>query len=103
MRILLNANAGDGGTPPSENAPSPAAAPAAAPPAAEPPPAATAVVTGKKSEREVQLEKDLEAERKRVKDREVQVSELQDENFRLKGKGTPKQKRTSVTLFRYRE
>lgn len=105
MRLLLNSDAGDGGTPtPVVNAPQPAADPpaSAAPQPAQPPPAATAVVTGKKTEREVQLEKELEEERKRIKDRETKISELEDQNFKLKtGPRPQKEKRVRLTPFRF--
>jgi hypothetical protein len=101
MRILLNSDAGDGGNPTPNNAPQPASPPAQpAQPPAEPPPAASAVVTGKKSEREVQLEKELEAERGKLREREIKISELEDQNFQLKGSQPKKEKRVRLTLFR---
>lgn len=44
---------------------------------AAPPPAATTVVNGTKTERELALEAELEGERKKVRDRELRVSELE--------------------------
>jgi hypothetical protein len=98
-KLLLNADAGDGGSPNTDKAPSPAATPpaSAAPPSAEPPPAAVVVATGKKTEREVELEKRLEQVEKDKKDRETQICELQDQNFALKA--PPKKKKVRVTLF----
>jgi hypothetical protein len=63
----------EGGTPaPTENNPAPAPAEPAAPP-----PAATTVLQGTKTERELDLEKKL-------RDREIELSHIQDENHRLK-------------------
>ena len=62
--------------PPSEEPPPPA------PPA--PPPAAEIVLTGEKTERELQLEKDLEAERQSRNKIELDNAQLQDEVHRLK-------------------
>ena len=59
--------------------------------APNPPPAAATVLTGTRSERETSLQAELEAERgshaktaKEKKDREVRISELEDELRRLK-------------------
>jgi hypothetical protein len=49
-----------------------------------PPPAAQTVVTGTKTERELELERELENERKIRKDREVSLAHFQDENTRLR-------------------
>ena len=70
-------NADAPGTPP---------APATPPPAepAAPPPAAKIVVTAEKTERELQLERDLEAERKRAKDAEMLAAQKTDEFHRYK-------------------
>jgi hypothetical protein len=65
---LRDPNPGEGGNP------SPAADPSAAPAV---PPAAKIVKEGEKTERELTLEKTL-------KDRETRLSELEDENRRLK-------------------
>jgi hypothetical protein len=51
---------------------------------AAPPPAATVVTEGTRNERELELERELEEERNLRKSREVRVSELEDENHRLK-------------------
>lgn len=64
-----------------DQTPAPAPAPAA-------PPAAAAVVNGK-TERELQLEKDLESERAARKKSETDAAYLQDENRRLKEIPTP--------------
>ena len=75
--------------PPSEEPPPPAPpAPPPAPPAA-PPPAAEVVLTGEKNERELQLEKDLEAERQSRKKTELDNAQLQDEVHRLKSPPAP--------------
>jgi hypothetical protein len=70
---------------PENNPPPPTPAPG------EPPPAARIVVTGVRSETEVQLQSELDAERARhaktadeKKQREVRVAELEDEMHRLK-------------------
>jgi hypothetical protein len=78
----------DGGGPVSSAAPVPKATPAEAPPPspnppADPPPAAAVVLTGEKTERELQLEKDLEAERQSRKKVELDNAQLQDEVHRL--------------------
>ena len=51
------------------------------------PPAATVVITGTKTERELELERELDNERKARKDREVTLAHIQDENHRLKSAG----------------
>lgn len=61
--------------------------PPASPPPASPPPAAAVVATGKRTEREVELEAELEKERSTRKQREIRLSELEDETFRLKQAG----------------
>jgi hypothetical protein len=79
MKILLTPEAGEGGTPiPAAQTP-----PVSTPPPA-PPPAATAVLTGTKSERELQLETENEQLKKDKKAREIEAAELLDENHRLK-------------------
>ena len=78
--------------PPSEEPPPPAPpAPPSPPPAplAAPPPAAEIVLTGEKTERELQLEKDLEAERQSRKKIELDNAQLQDEVHRLKSPPPP--------------
>jgi hypothetical protein len=52
-------------------------------PTPEPPPAAKIVVTGEKTERELQLEKDLETERQAKKKVELDNAQLQDKVHRL--------------------
>ena len=82
MKILLDPLPGEGGGAPAPSSPSgplnnPTPQPAA-------PPAAATVLSGTKSERELQLEeenKKLVADKKRV---EVHAAELEDENHRLK-------------------
>lgn len=77
MKRILFSPDGDGGgeaasnptNPPTENNPPPA------PPA--PPPAATTVLQGTRTEREIELEKKL-------KDREIELAHVQDENHQLK-------------------
>lgn len=77
-------DAGDGGSNPAPGA------------AGAPPPAGNTVVHGTRTEREVNLQAELDAANKRaaelstaVKDRETQVSKLQDENRALKQAATP--------------
>lgn len=72
--------------PPADQGPAPAPAPEPANP-----PAADLVLKGKKTEREVALESDLETERnshaktsKEKKERELRIAELEDELHRLK-------------------
>lgn len=79
------------------------------PPTPEPaaPPAARAVLNGPRTEREVSLEAELEAERnshgktaKEKKDREVRINELEDELRRLKNPPPPaRQDRTALEEF----
>src|SRR5690242_9342045 len=83
-RILFAAESADGN---GNIAPAPAAP--AAP--ASPPPAAAAVISGTKTEAELNLEKDLKDERDRhattaaeKKQREIRISELEDELRRLR-------------------
>lgn len=64
------------------------------PPAPAAPPAAAVVHSGKRTEREIELETELEAERSKhaktsdeKKAREIRLAELEDENFRLKQAG----------------
>jgi hypothetical protein len=64
-------------------APDPAPTPAPAP-AAAPPPAAVVVLEGTKTEREIQLEKDLETERLARRKAETDAAYAQDEFRRLK-------------------
>ena len=49
-----------------------------------PPPAATTVLNGQRSERETQLESELQSTRGTVKERELRINQLEDENRRLK-------------------
>ncbi len=76
-----------------ENLPNPAAPPVAdpgpapgqapAPPVvASPPPAAQIVLEGTRTERELALERD-------IKDREIRIAELEDQNRQLKTPPTP--------------
>lgn len=84
------------GTPPAdpqEAPPSPAPAPPEVPggptPSQAPPPAAKTVIEGRKTEREVALERDLKA-------RETRISELEDQNRQLKEvKPTPPREKKS--------
>lgn len=63
--------------------PAPAQPPSPPPATPEPPAAAQVVLTGSKSEREIQLEKDLETERNARKKVECDHAQLQDELHRL--------------------
>lgn len=84
-RKLLSPDPGtEGGGPASSVPSSQPQPPPPAPPPPAPPPAATVVGNATRSEREIQLETDLETERKAKKDREVRISELEDENHRLR-------------------
>ena len=77
METLPNPSA-----PPSTD-PGPAPGQAPAPPVvASPPPAATIVLEGTKTERELALERD-------VKEREMRIAELEDQNRQLKTPPTP--------------
>jgi hypothetical protein len=79
-------------TPPANPPPKPPEPPQGAldnkPPAA-PPPAAKTVLEGQRTEREVQLERNK-------RDLEVRVSELEDENRRLKTPEPPKAKKKTA-------
>lgn len=80
--------------PPIEGGPAPEPSPAPAPapaPAGAPPPAAAAVIDGK-TERELQLEKQLEEENGKRKKAETDASYLADENRRLKETPAPPKK-----------
>ena len=97
IRISLDATArtrGMSSPTDSPSAPEPApSTPPPSPPSAEaPPPAAVIVTEGKRTEREILLEEELrieravrEQEQATRKDREQQICQLEDENFRLKG------------------
>jgi hypothetical protein len=89
-QILFSPDPGDGGGP-SDPTPAPGATTSNPTPPPAPPPAAETVLTGIKSEREIQLETDLQKEREEKqriesekKDREIRISELEDENHQLK-------------------
>lgn len=69
--------------PPANNPPSPSS-PAATPPAPAPPAAAAAVLSGDKTEKELQLEKELESERSARKKVELDNAQLSDELHRAK-------------------
>lgn len=64
--------------------PPPAPSPAPPPPEGAPPPAAKIVVNAERKEGDTDLAAELAAERKKLKDRETRLSELEDENRRLK-------------------
>lgn len=68
--------------------------PASEAPAPAAPPAAQVVITAKRTEREVQLEQELEVVKLTQKQREQRINQLEDENHRLKSvprsKSTPK-------------
>lgn len=82
------------------NPPTPSNAPAA-------PPAARVVTTGTKTEREITLETDLEAERrthaqtaKEKKERELRIAELEDELHKLREPPRPApEKKTALEAF----
>ncbi|MDE2100725.1 MAG: hypothetical protein KGL39_26000 [Patescibacteria group bacterium] len=79
MRILRDPDPpqNPGGNPPPPVNPAPSAPPA-------PPPAAEVVINGERSERELQLEAELERERSGRKKDQTKLCELEDENHRLK-------------------
>ena len=109
-RHIFCAPGGDGG-PGSD--PSPAVPPSPAPPTPAavhsdpaPPPAATIVLNGQRTEREVQLEQELEATRTRAqstaeekKEREKRINQLEDEIHRLITPNKPKSAPWRFTLF----
>lgn len=82
-----------GGTPPPANNPP-----------ADPPPAADVVNKGAKTERELALEQELEAERNGRKKDQTRLSELEDENHRLKeipaDRSKPKTKKSAGPISR---
>ena len=90
--------------PPSEVPNSPQVSPAPAPPpeTLAPPPAAHLVIHGIKSEREIQLEQRLEETERVKKDREMRISELEDQCQQLKRipGGSPAPKRTRLGPIR---
>lgn len=99
-RLLRSPGETDGGSPtPAPEIPPPAAAPACP---SQPPQAAATVIAGKRTEREIELERDLDDERgrhattaKEKKDRELRIAELEDELRRLKEiPATPAAKKT---------
>lgn len=73
-------------TPPSPDTATPGEAPSASPvpPAGAPPPAASAVLSGTRKEGETDLAAELEKERAERKREQMRLSELEDENRRLK-------------------
>jgi|SRR6185312_11863491 len=74
--ILLSPDASEGGEKPAEEKePKPAA------------PVAAKIVANGKSEKEIELEQQLEAEKKRLKKLETDVAHLQDENKTLREVG----------------
>jgi hypothetical protein len=78
----MNTPSQDPPTPPTNNQGDPPQAPPTPPTPQAPPPAANVVKEGTKTEREATLERDLRA-------REQRLSELEDENRRLKVPPTP--------------
>ena len=84
---------------------SPTPAPPAIPPPPAPGPAATVVIEGTKTEREIELEKQLEEAQQGLKKVQTDAAYLQDENFRLKQvpavppTPAPKKQRAFVTLL----
>lgn len=87
-RTVMNSEAGDGGAPAKETTANPPT-PAPPPPPPEPPAAAQVVVNGTRTEREIQLEADLEAERNSRKKVECDNAQLQDELHRLATPAVP--------------
>jgi hypothetical protein len=95
-RILLTADAGEGGDPSPPNTTPPGVSHSPASPvnptaAGAPPPAAHTVLTGERTEDSVRLAQELEAERAShaataadKKAREVRIAELEDELHRIK-------------------
>lgn len=90
----------------SDPAPAPAAPPAAPPVDPPGPPAARVVMTGQRSEREINLETDLARERsahavtaKEKKDRETKIAELEDELYRLRHPARPKAEKSAMEEF----
>ena len=81
---FLSSDPGEGGDP---VPPAEATQPSSPPPPAQPP-AATIVQNATKSEREIQLETELERVNKEKRDREIRLSELEDENHQLKSART---------------
>ncbi len=67
------------GTTPAQNQPSPQ--PSSQP---SPPPAAVTVLNGGITEESSRLAEELESTRKALKERELRMMELEDENFRIK-------------------
>jgi hypothetical protein len=84
---LLSPDPGEGGDPANPN-PSPGTP--VDPPQPAPPPAAKTVLEGTKTERELQLEEENQKLADEKKQREVRISELEDENHRLKSVPTIK-------------
>lgn len=84
-------------------APAPTPEPAA-------PPAAEVVLKGKKTEREIQLQAELDSERsshtktaKEKKDREVRIAELEDELHKLKSAAQPAPKKSFLDISEFFE
>ena len=82
-KILLSPDPGAGGDPAH---PSPPPGPPVSNPAPQPapPPAATTVLEGTKTERELQLEEDNAKLAEEKRDRELRIMQLEDENHQLK-------------------
>lgn len=74
LRVLYSEGETGGGGPEEQDVP----------PLDAPPPAAKIVVEGAKTERELALEQELEAEKSGRKKDQTRLSELEDENHRLK-------------------
>ena len=88
-----------------DNPPAPAPAPSPAPASAAPP-AASTVINGRKTEREISLEAELETERrthaqtaKEKTDREKKIMELEDELHRLRAPRPAPQKKSALEEF----
>lgn len=82
--------------------PPPAPSPAPPPPEGAPPPAAKIVVSAERKEGDTDLARELEETRRKLKEREIRQSELEDENRRLKTpppSAPPAQKRGGWGFF----
>lgn len=108
-RILFNSDPADGGTPASEptpqSNPTPPPEPTTTPPA-PPPPVTSVVVTGEKSERETDLERQLESEKSERKKAEMNAGIKEAELQQLKelqARTPRKVKKVGAGWFEYEE
>ena len=86
-RFFLRNGEPTAGTPPNSPVPNPVPTSNEVPEPKAPPTVAQIVVTGTKSERELQLESAVEREAARAKRAEIEAAALADENHRLKSVG----------------